>query len=299
MYAGGMKSLGQASESSYAWGFAYAQPITNHIAASFSWLNEGHVTNHHRDGFSVQVWAHQSLLNGLADVGVGIGPYRYFDTVAAGPNRAYDNHHGYGVMSSVYLTWYFTREWSTSLRANWVHTGSSIDTLSYVVGLGYRFNRGAGEEHSRWPNTSSGRNTVTALGGLSVVNSLNSQNSKAFSFEYRRAIADWLDGTVALVAEGGNDIGHRQGVTAQLWLRHGFFRDRLALALGIGPYITWTRYDQNPEAAGRQNVVAGMLTMSGSYELSRRWTMRASWARVVSGFDRDSDIFLAGVGYRF
>lgn len=223
VYAGGMKSLGQASEPSYAWGFAYAQPITNHIAASFSWLNEGHVTNHHRDGFSVQVWAHQSFLNGLADVGVGVGPYRYFDTVAAGPNRAYDNHHGYGVMSGVYLTWYLTREWSTSLRANWVYTGSSIDTFSYVVGLGYRLNRGAGEEHSRWPNTLSGRNTATALGGLSVVNSLNSQNSKAFSFEYRRAIADWLDGTVALLDEGHNDIGHRQGLTAQLWLRHGFF----------------------------------------------------------------------------
>ncbi|VVE90515.1 hypothetical protein [Pandoraea bronchicola] len=299
VYAGGMKSPGNRTERSYAWGFTYAQAITPHIATSFSWLNEGHVTDHHRDGFAVQLWAHQMLFGGRADLGVGVGPYRFFDTVAAGPNRAYDDRHGYGLMASTYLAWYITWNWSITLRANWVRAGSSIDTSSYVVGLGYRFGSAPGGVSPSRRNTETGHGVVSVYSGLSVVNSLTSQNARAYSFEYRREVAEWLDASLALIDEGCSDIGHRQGMAAQLWLKHGFFDDRLQLSLGFGPYVTWSRYDTNPEAAGRQNVVAALLTMSASYRLSPRWIARASWARVVSGFDRDSDIFLAGIGYRY
>lgn len=269
LYAGGMKLSGDSSEHSYAWGFAYAEPISPHLAASFTWQNEGHVTDHHRDGFAMQLWAHQPLMSGRADIGVGLGPYRYFDTVAVGPNRVYDNHHGVGMMYSAYVGWYFTPHWSATLRANWVRAGGSIDTSSYLVGLGYRFDSG-GDERTIPSGETARENTVTVLGGLSVVNSLTSQNARALAVEYRRSIADGLDGTLSLINEGQSDIGHRQGLAAQIWLRHAFFRDRLALSLGLGPYVTWTRYESNPEAAGRQNVVAGMVTMSASYNLSQR-----------------------------
>jgi len=39
--------------------------------------------------------------------------------------------------------------------------------------------------------------------------------------------------------------------------------------------------------------------MSASYNISEHWLMRASWDRVLTGYDKDSDIFLAGAGYRF
>ncbi|MDM8357542.1 hypothetical protein [Pandoraea communis] len=52
-------------------------------------------------------------------------------------------------------------------------------------------------------------------------------------------------------------------------------------------------------ADGAQNVVAGLRTKSAAYRVSDHWIGRISWHRVVTGYDRDSDIFLAGVGYKF
>ncbi|HEY5103364.1 MAG TPA: hypothetical protein VII70_11325 [Steroidobacteraceae bacterium] len=40
---------------SYTWGIEYRQPFSEHLSASFTWLNEGHLVNHHRDGQAVQV----------------------------------------------------------------------------------------------------------------------------------------------------------------------------------------------------------------------------------------------------
>jgi hypothetical protein len=45
--------------------------------------------------------------------------------------------------------------------------------------------------------------------------------------------------------------------------------------------------------------VSVFITMTASYQLSTHWLARASWNRVLTGYNKDSDIFLAGVGYRF
>lgn len=38
----------------YTWGIEYRQPFNEHLSASFTWLNEGHLIDHHRDGQSLQ-----------------------------------------------------------------------------------------------------------------------------------------------------------------------------------------------------------------------------------------------------
>jgi hypothetical protein len=44
---------------------------------------------------------------------------------------------------------------------------------------------------------------------------------------------------------------------------------------------------------------AGILTMTTSCRIGRDWTARFSWSGVLSNYDRDSDILLLGIGYRF
>ena len=39
--------------------------------------------------------------------------------------------------------------------------------------------------------------------------------------------------------------------------------------------------------------------MTASYRIGREWTARFSWNRVLSNYDRDTDVLLFGVGYRF
>jgi hypothetical protein len=48
---------------SYAWLFSYSTDISERFAASFTWQNEGHIPDHHRDGHSVQLWAQTRLFS--------------------------------------------------------------------------------------------------------------------------------------------------------------------------------------------------------------------------------------------
>jgi hypothetical protein len=41
-----------------------------------------------------------------------------------------------------------------------------------------------------------------------------------------------------------------------------------------------------------------LVAMSASYPMSRHFLARASWSRVMTGYDKDSEVSLAGVGYR-
>jgi hypothetical protein len=41
------------------------------------------------------------------------------------------------------------------------------------------------------------------------------------------------------------------------------------------------------------------VTLTASHRVGRHWVARLSWSRIVSKYDRDSDIILVGAGYRF
>ena len=43
-------------ESTYSYSLEYLHNLGDYAYASFTWLNEGHVTDHHRDGYSPQIW---------------------------------------------------------------------------------------------------------------------------------------------------------------------------------------------------------------------------------------------------
>lgn len=45
--------------------------------------------------------------------------------------------------------------------------------------------------------------------------------------------------------------------------------------------------------------MSGIVSISASYRLSDRWLTRITWNRVVTRYDRDTDVIQAGLGYRF
>lgn len=47
--------VNSSSETSYAWQISYMEGLSEHFAYSISWLNEGHLTGHHRDGPTFQL----------------------------------------------------------------------------------------------------------------------------------------------------------------------------------------------------------------------------------------------------
>ena len=86
----------------------------------------------------------------------------------------------------------------------------------------------------------------------------------------------------------------RYGLITQLWLAKNFLDDRISMGIGGGPYISIDR--RNDINRVRFPII---FSTTGSYKISQDWDIRATWDRIITTYNRDSDIFLGGLGYRF
>jgi len=294
--AGGMRADDPESHS-YAWTLSYTQHLNEHLSASFSWLNEGHVPIHHRDGHTAQIWAHVDTAHPALTVAVGIGPYRYFDTTAADSGAGYANSHGWGTIYSIAAVWQTSGRWSYQLRLNRVDTEDNIDTTSLIAGIGYRLQQDAGPRAAPGSSTGAGetRNEVALLIGQTIVNSLESESSEAVSIEFKRTFGPVLRGSIALLNEGDARLIRRNGTVAQAWMEPSFFGQRFTVGVGGGIYHAIDDYREG-RASHR---TAGIVTATASYRVLSNWLGRFSWNRIVTDYDRDTDIFMVGAGYRF
>src|ERR1044071_10076187 len=77
--AGALQADTAERERASAWLISYHQALGEHLAASFTYQNEGHVPNHHRDGQSLQLWAKTTAFRPRLSFAAGAGPYRYYD----------------------------------------------------------------------------------------------------------------------------------------------------------------------------------------------------------------------------
>jgi len=135
---------------------------------------------------------------------------------------------------------------------------------------------------------------VTLLGGETVVNIPGDGHSTALALEYRRGLWKYIEWTVGALYEGKSSLIDRYGLTTQLWLAKPFLNDHIALGIGIGPYFAFDR-----RLDTRRERIPVIFSTTGSYRVSKDWLVRATWDRVITTYDRDTDIFLGGVGYRF
>lgn len=297
---GGLVRDIDTSESSRSWQLEYNEGLGEHFAYSVSYLNEGHLPDHHRDGQTVQIWTRTMLLDRRLALAAGIGPFYYFDTARAG--TSYTNNHGWGGNASLSATWYTEDRWLLQLRSNFIETFSGVDTLSALVGIGYQLEappvRGARPRAAAWAEKST-NNEVTVYIGRAIVNSLSQDQSLATGIEYRRGLLPYLEGSVAWLYEGDKRLTRRNGVSTQLWAVKDFFAGQLSLGVGAGPYFSVDHYKHDNGNQERARVVSGVVTMSAGYRFFQQVCLRASWNRIVTNYDRDTDVILGGIGYRF
>ncbi len=300
---GGLQSTRSLEETSYGYAYSYQHNLGEHWYATFTYLNEGHVTNHHRDGHSVQLWWRYLAFERKLALSIGAGPYRYFDTTDRRQDGTYEDAHGWGLLASVAATWYVDGgPWMVQARYNRTQTPSSIKTNTWLLGVGYQLDRGsrAGPvvpPPGRTDNVT--QNELTVFLGQTIVNSFNSETSFAKAVEYRRGLARYVDGTISYINEGENGALRRNGVAAQAWLSRALFHDKLTLGVGVGPYYAIDLSEKAQASATTPSRWSGLLTMSASYRINEHWLARLSWNRTVTGYDRDTDVFLGGIGYRF
>lgn len=293
----GVSRGGDSNDSSFGLSLSYSQDVAPYLAASFSYLNEGHVPGHHRDGFAPQLWLSSgTLLARQFSLAAGVGPYYYFDTVPADSGAGYEDRSGWGVLYSLAATWRSASSpWLYQLRFNRVLVKNGLDTSAVLVGIGYRLDKDERTASAGASGAMSGpRNELTLLGGRSIVNSYASERAWAKGIEYRRELGALLQGSIALLDEGDGGLTRRRGIAAQGWLEPSFYDDKLTLGVGLGPYVAID--DHRPT---REPVLAGIVSLTGSYRLGEAWVARASFSRVISGYHRDTDLILLGLGYKF
>jgi hypothetical protein len=299
LYAGPL--TGEHSHS-YSWQLDYTEGIGRYFAGSVSWLNEGHIPDHHRDGPLVQLWGRLPVMDRLVVFAVGVGPYRYFDTEAAEQGQGYSNTHGWGVVYSARATWYSTPRWTANLQLNHVQVVNGESTTAIMLGIGYQLDAPdtPGPRDFALPRTNKvTNNEITLMAGATILNSLDSQTSAAEAIEYRRGLTPYLDATLGYLHEGNGLSARRDGMTAQLWLTRAFFDERFALGIGAGAYAAIHHGDANDMRDTGDGILSGLLSITASYRVTPRWSARLTWNRVMTRYSRDTDVILGGIGYRF
>jgi hypothetical protein len=287
---GGPQQSDNPVANTYSWSLSYTEPLSRHFAASFSWLNEGHVPDHHRDGHVTQLWW-QTDRQARVALALGAGFYRYFDTVVARTPDHYANGHASGALASVSATFHGSGSWLYQLRAQRVLTRDSVDTTAVLFGVGYRLPEDTAAEVREADRDYHGE--LMLLGGATIVNSFSSERALASSLEYRYRFGNVVRLSLGLLNEGDARLTRRNGTLLEAWLEPSFFQGKLTLGAGGGGYVAIDRYHPNPN--GR--TIAGVMSMTSSYHFAQRWLGRLSWHRIVSDYDKDADILLVGVGY--
>lgn len=280
------------------WSVTYKQNLGDHAAFSFSYLNEGHQINHYRDGLAAQLWGRTGLLDSRLSLALGIGPFAYADTHVAPITETFQDRHGFGLISSATATWYGMRPLLLQARVNYIGTGQSFDTVSGTFGIGYLLGAPVPPETSPQPvaGKRTTNNEITLFLGQAVLNSAKSEKDTALSVEYRRRLMRYLDWTIAWLSEGNTHPFGRNGILTQLWAVRPFYDDDLALGIGAGPYIAHDKYSGDNE--GKEKA-AGAVSFTVSYRFHPQFALRGSFTRIVTNYDRDTDVFLGGLTYRF
>ncbi|WP_426196590.1 hypothetical protein [Massilia sp. DWR3-1-1] len=287
----------KVDERSFAVQLSFAQRVNEVVGLSAEYLNEGHPSRHHRDGLAMQGWLHTPVPQRGASFSIGVGPYYYFDTtIGKGAFAEYQNDHGWGVLASVGAKWHLARRSYVEARINHVHARGAGNSNSVLIGLGYELDQVPDRERQRTERA--GDRLLMVLGGQAIVNSFDSERARSYGLEYRDTVTQNMEWSVTALNEGKIGLAQRRGIAAQLWLLRPF-TDRTVLELGGGGYLMRDRDDRDSTAASSDTRMVPIVTIGMRYRLTPAWRTQLSWSRVITGYHRDSDVLLLGLGKVF
>jgi len=279
------------------WGISYFKVINRYLAGSIAYLNDAHFPGHHRDGVAMEVWVPLVPFGNRLNLSAGGGSFYYYDTVFAQNSGGYADAHGWAWLASVRATY----QPFSSLphlfiegRIDYTAPSRSIETTSIGLGVGYR---GISDSH-RLPDTSAvfADNEVVASYGKTVTNSFDSSahQARAASLDYRRRVWRELRMSVGYLYEGDTQLVRRSGIMTEGWAEPSFASGLCSIGVGFGFYAATDKYRPAP-GRGLSEVVSATL----SIQPTRHLDVRFLWHRIVTNYNRDADILLWGIGYRF
>lgn len=291
---GAMRSSDTA-ESSYAWHFDYRTQMGRDWAWSASWINEGHVDGHHRDGVAAQLWGQPRWPTAPFAFTFGLGAYGFFDTQHE-PERETQIQRGWGPIASVALTHYSAPPWFWRLTANAIRPSRSINVNTVTLAAGYVLDdkREAFRADEMPARATTPSHEVTLLFGETVVNA-NGRQGFASMVEYRASLHKNWEWTLAALREGDTGAVSRDGAVAEIWLVDSWQRRRFSLGVGAGAYYS---HNRSRVPGDRPQQLLAIVSPTVAWRFGEAWSLRALWHRVIADdrHDTDADVFLLGLG---
>jgi hypothetical protein len=279
------------------WGISYFKVFTPYLGASLAYLNDAHFPGHHRDGVSAEAWVPILPFRNRLTLSVGLGSFYYYDTVFAQNTAGYADAHGWAWISSLRSTWqpfdsypHFFLEG----RIDYTAPAKSIETSSFGLGIGYR---GISDAHGGSDlGIGFEDDEVVASYWKTVTNSFNSgsHEARAGAIDYRRKVWKEIRWSVGFLKEGDTQLIRRSGVTTEAWAEPSFGSGRWSIGAGFGFYSAIDKYRPAP---GRH--LSDVVSVTLSFCPVEHMDIRFLWHRIVTDYDRDTDIVLWGLGYRF
>ncbi len=283
---------------SYSWQLEYRQLLSPSVNATFSYINEGHIPGHHRDGVAVQVWAVTPRWHNRLDLSLGIGPYFYSDTQADVYAPWFRDYHGVGEILTGSLTYRWDNGWFARLNLAEIHTPGDESTHALVLGAGYSLDRLAESLSGAFDNGSApfSGSELGCFAGQTIDNSLSSPRSGNLGVEFRQGVAQHFELSAAWLKE--NDAGgHREGLAAEFWVVDPLVNRTVTLGVGAGAYLAVT--EQQTSEAPMTATVEGVVSMTASWRFYGPLLARITWTRSVTSDDHDRDIIMAGLSWRW
>lgn len=297
--AGGLRAT-DPHVNAYSWQLFYRHPLHRRVGLSFAWTNEGHLPNHHRDGCSFQGWFCLAGWEQPFSLALGVGPYRYYDTIPL-PGGEHINHHGIGLITTLQVVHSRPGEpWSWLAQLNDVRVRGETNTTAFQLGLSHRFHQRGFPSKEKAHAGPMAKNTLGVFFGRTILNSMKSEASEAWILEYRRSLSPHWSLAVAYANEGDLVRVLRDGLSVQVWIEGNPGSGRLSLGAGVGPHLgRISLREESGETADSFHRIGMRFSMGTGWKLNGDWVLRAAWHRTYSGYDRDTDMFVTGVGYHW
>jgi hypothetical protein len=302
-YVGRLAATGGDGDSD-SWAIEWRAALAAHFAASFSWLNEGHLPRNHRDGPAAQLWWRSRPDGPGLLFEAGLGAYRGYDGTWQDHGYYPIVAHRWAALGSAAVDWYFESGWFAYLRANRVQAVSDVSSTGLVAGVGYRFADRAGLVAAGTADGDAPRWEVDGFYGTRIPNSHPTPHDASDGFGLRGTLTDYAALSFTTLNVGGQPFDWHHGVALQFWLEQQL-RPSLSVGASVGALLTKIP----PTPPGYDPAVRGLVLDNSSlpflvtgvtvaYAVTPRWLARVVWDRVSGGFS-DADIYLVGAGYRF
>jgi hypothetical protein len=302
-YSFGEQIKGTEKTGLEAYGLDLDHTLTNNLSADIFYTNQGHLPEHHRDGAGVDFTYHKEILPHLT-VSAGAGPWTYSDTLIPNNGKVAQDLHGIGATAGVGAEYHLKDHIVLGVHANYF-TGN-FGSYNVLGSVGYEFGSGTDKttsgfssgESDTTSSDSSGKNQIALMTGESAVNTPGNVRAVATDLEYKRELANSVDMTISGIDEGKNKFTNRAGIAPELWLRQNVLDNRLSLSVGAGIYAGVDGRKKN-EGSASDKFAAGMISTSADFKLTDHLDARLTWHRVLTNYNRDADVVIAGIGFRF